>query len=275
MKLSNTHASNLDVVGRIHVPTADVVDLLSQTIVDFAAELRILVEIGHMRLAEIYFDCIVALLEFLMLLLVLLSSLPARNGLINVPLLLFCLFELLQHIRTNGSHVEFSQHFLHLLHLQSQLFSFLSKSPDELVSFTFVYYCLVLNLLGLVCISKSSKGLVVVISGWGNGTDHEGFGVASQSILEDTGEARISVRDNHVFSLARGLIRKSRDDQAEDRQTFVDSGCFFESVSRGSRLAHFFGPSQIHQVDHRQFLSLLAPLYHSLFELNGNDGVSS
>ena len=107
MELADSHTPNFDVIGGSDIPPADVVAVLVHGIVDFAAELGVLVQIGEVGAGEVDFDCVVALLLLLLLLLVLLGSLSICNRLVDVPLLLLGLLQLLQHLRADTSHVEF------------------------------------------------------------------------------------------------------------------------------------------------------------------------
>jgi hypothetical protein len=54
-----------------------------------------------------------------MFFLVLFGGLSIGDVLINVPLLFLYILELRQHLGSNGPHIEFGHHFLHLLNSHS------------------------------------------------------------------------------------------------------------------------------------------------------------
>lgn len=151
-------------------------------IVDLAAELRILIEIGKVGLGEVDLDCIRIFLFLLMLLLVSFGSLTVINRFIDIPLLLLSLIKLLHHLGSD-SHRQLLEHLLHLLHLFLQRLTLLSQSTDQLICFTLIDHGFVLDFLGLISVTKSPEGLFVVISGRGDGADHQSLRVASQSVL--------------------------------------------------------------------------------------------
>lgn len=161
----------------------------------------------------VYFDGVGALFNFLVLFLIFLGGLTASYCLVNISLLIFDFFQLLQHLRSDASHIEFTEHFLHFLHFQPKFFLLFSQSSNKFISLTFVYYCLVLNFLRLIRVSQSWECLVIVISGWRYGANHECFWVTTQCILKDSSETGISVRNYYVFTFPRGLVCKSWYDQ--------------------------------------------------------------
>lgn len=74
--------------------------------------------------------------------------------------------------------------------------------------------------------------------------NHDGFGVSSEGILEESGEFGVSVRD------MRGLlIDERRDNVAERGETLVNVDGFFESASCGLRFGLSLGTSEIDQVE--------------------------
>lgn len=168
-----------------------------------------------MRLGEVNLHSIGIFLLLFVLLFIDFGGLAVVDGFIDVPLLLFGLVELLQHLGSDA-HRQFLEHLLHLLHLIPQGLSLFSQRADQLVSLRFIDHGLVLNLLRLICVSEGRKGLFVVVSGWRNGANHQGFTVASQSVLEDTSQAGVSVRHYDVLSFSCGLIGKSRNDQTQN-----------------------------------------------------------
>ena len=214
MQLPDAHASYFDGVGRIHVPPADGADLLKEGVADLPAELGVLVQVGDVGLSEVDLGCILFLLLLLMLLLRLFGCLPVVNYLVYVFLLILGLLELLKHVRADRAHVELAEHFLHFLHLHLQLLSFLGQVSDKFIGLAFVDDRLVLDFLGLVSVPQGRESLLVVVGGWGNSTDHQGFRVSSQGILQDTSQAGIPVGDDGVLSLAQSLIGQGGDDQA-------------------------------------------------------------
>ena len=54
MQLSNTHASNLNIIMRLGSPLTDSSQLHINIIVDLSAKLRILIQISNVRLSYIY-----------------------------------------------------------------------------------------------------------------------------------------------------------------------------------------------------------------------------
>lgn len=186
MKRTNSHSSDLNYIGWVHISPANWADILFERVVDFSAELRVFVEVRNMRFWHVNFDCIAFLLSCFMFFLVFLGRLSLCNGLVNIPLLIFGLFELFQHFRSDWTHIEFTQHFLHFLHSHPQLLPFFCQSSNQFVSFTFIDHSFILNLFSLICISKSWKSLIVVVSSWRYGTNHQCFRITSKSVLKDT-----------------------------------------------------------------------------------------
>lgn len=59
---------------------------------------------------------------------------------------------------------------------------------------------LILNTFGARGIAQSRKGLIIIIMRGGASCDHDGLGVATQRVLEQTGELGITIWD--VLALA-------------------------------------------------------------------------
>ncbi len=107
---------------------------------------------------------------------------------------------------------------------------FLPQLSNKLVDLTFVDDRLVFNLFSFVCISQCWECFFAVVVSWGDGTYHGGFGVASESVLQDSGESRLPVRNGDVFNFSYTLIGKGFDDSAQSMERLIDQRCLFESV---------------------------------------------
>ena len=101
-----------------------------------------------------------------------------------------CLIYLSHHRRIEFTHraliIDVDSHLTEHLHKLLQLLVLFSQLTDKLVGFALVDDGLILNLFGLIGVTKSGESLLVVIGGWRDGADHKGFRVTTQCVLEDT-----------------------------------------------------------------------------------------
>lgn len=203
---TDPHPPDLDVVLRLDVPTTDQAHLLVQSVVDFTTQLRVLVEVTNVGLRSIDFDGVIDLFFLLVLLLVLFGGLPVSDGFVDVPLLVLGFPQLFQHFRSNPPCAELFKHLLHFLDLELELFPFLGEGPNQLVCLALVHHRLILDLFGLVSIPQGRQSFLVVISSRRDGTDHQRFRVSSQSILQNSSQAAVSIGNDHSFSLPHSFV---------------------------------------------------------------------
>jgi hypothetical protein len=117
MKFPDTHASDFDVVLGILVPLPDLGLIFLKTIVDLPAELRVLIQVGNMRLFLIHSHIIDDIFSFPSLCLRHLVVLLFLVNKIQLGLSFSSLF------KEFGGELKFFIHFFHFQQSFSQLFS--------------------------------------------------------------------------------------------------------------------------------------------------------
>lgn len=157
-----------------------------------------------------------------------------------------------------------------------QLFILLLEFPNEFVLCTLVNHSLVLDLLRSVRVSERRQGLLEVHVRGRNGADHDGLGVATEGVLQNTGQTGVSVRHNLLLGLAHCLVGEYTDASTKRRQALVDSATFLQSLTRCSSLAGLLGTSQVNEIDDGELFSLPSIFLDlDLLEFDGDDRVGT
>lgn len=145
--------------------------------------------------------------------------------------------------------------------------------PDQLVGGRLVDDGLVLDLLGSVRVSEGSQRFFKVHVGGRNGANHDGLGITTQGILQNSRQVGVTIGNDGFLLFAHGLVGEDTDASSQDRQTLVNSAPLLESLSFGTRLSSFFRTGEIDQIDDTELLNFAALLLDNLLELDCHDGV--
>lgn len=78
-------------------------------------------------------------------------------------------------------------------------------------------------------VSESTEGFFEIVIGWGDGADHRGAGVASESVSQNESEFGVSVGHELFFGFG-GVIGENFDNSAKSGQGLIDFGGLPESV---------------------------------------------
>ena len=102
---------------------------------------------------------------------------------------------------------------------------------------------LILDVLSAGRIAKRVHRLVKVVVSWSDIGNHDCFGVATEGVLEQSGQLTVTVWDVGGLGIGEG-----RDNMAQRRQRQVDLRGFLESIARGSSLGDSLRTRQIDHV---------------------------
>lgn len=102
---------------------------------------------------------------------------------------------------------------------------------QERVFRVLVHLRLVLDLLRSVSVPESGHGLLEVVVSGREGRDHDSFRVASQTVLQQAGQIRVSIR-----GMLRFTIAECRDHISERHERLVNKDAFFERLSSRASL---------------------------------------
>mmetsp|Transcript_74167 Transcript_74167/g.197779 ORF Transcript_74167/g.197779 Transcript_74167/m.197779 type:complete len:237 (+) Transcript_74167:1678-2388(+) len=230
---------------------------------DLARQLRVLVQIDHVRLRQVnnfLLLRLLLLLGFAKLLLPTLLHLRQRR-LHLVDLFLLFLFqlcnaplELLRGFTFPRLRLHWSLSFEHLL----ELFVLFSQLSDQLGLRVFIDLRLVLDLLRTIGVSQGGQRLLVVRGCWGHSADHDRLTVPAQRVLQQPCQLGVSVgNDRSWLPLARRFVGQCCNHVSQRRKRLVDSTSLFQAIACGAGLAGLLRARQIHQIDHGELHAFL------------------
>lgn len=103
---------------------------------------------------------------------------------------------------------------------------------------------LVFDLFGTLAEPERGNRLVFIENTGTTSDDQTRFRVTAETLLEDSGEFRISVWDMRRFAIGEGI-----DDLAQAGQTFVDVFGFIKSLALGTGFGDSLGTCQINKIN--------------------------
>lgn len=150
MDASNAHSSDFDIIGWRMSSFSDLNLILVNRILHLSGQLRILVQIGQVRLLHINLLVILFFMHDLHLLLFVESCRVIITLFSDQPQLRLSILPLLKLLRSQR---ELLEHFFHLHQLFFQLLTLSGQGSDELIRLTFINHCFILDLLCLIGVS--------------------------------------------------------------------------------------------------------------------------